>query len=170
MAHDTPFPVEFNGSLRIEGRPERLTSEAGAVVLREVMGRVGIVDWLCARLVDPRKPELITHPLSELMRTSLLLLGQGWRDQDDADVLRDDAALRLAVSDRRGTGPLETRERGANGDLLSRNPPVPDGLASQPTLSRLIGILSTTHHRAVLRRALLEVAARRVRAGRGGHR
>jgi hypothetical protein len=166
----TPFRVEFNGSLHIEGRPERLTSEAGAVVLREVMGRVGIVEWLCEQLVDPRKPELITHPLSELVRTSLLLLGQGWRDQDDADALRDDAALRLAVSDRRGTGPLETRERGAKGELLARNPALPDGLASQPTLSRLIGILSTTDHRAVLRRALLEAAAQRVRAGRDGHR
>jgi hypothetical protein len=170
MAHDpTPFRVEFNGSLRIEGRPERLTSDAGVVVLREVMGRVGIIQWLGERLVDPRKPEFLTHPLSELMRTSLLLLGQGWRDQDDADALRNDAALRLAVSDRRGTGPLETRKRD-DGEPLSKNPAVPDGLASQPTLSRLIGMLSTPHNRSVLRLALLEMAARRVRAGRGGHR
>ncbi len=171
MAEDsTPFRVDFNGSLRIEGRPERLTSEAGAIVLREVMGRVGIVDWLTERLVDPRKPEFITHPLSELLRTSLVLLGQGWRDQDDADALRDDAALRLAVSDRRGTGPLETRERIDNDAPLSKNPIVPDGLASQPTLSRLLGMLSSTDHRAVLRGGLLEMAAQRVRAGRGGHR
>lgn len=171
MAEDpTPFRVDFNGSLRIEGRPERLTSEAGAIVLREVMGRVGIIEWLDERLVDPRKPEFITHSLSELMRTSLLLLGQGWRDQDDADALHDDAALRLAVSDRRGTGPLDTRERGDNDEPLSKNPVVPDGLASQPTLSRLVDMLSSTNHRSVLRHGLLEMAARRVRAGRGGHR
>jgi hypothetical protein len=168
--HPTPFRVDFNGSLRIEGRPERLTSEAGAIVLREVMERVGIIEWLDERLLDPRKPEFLTHPLSELMRTSLLLLGQGWRDQNDADALRDDAALRLAVSDRRGTGPLETRERDENNEPLSKNPPVPDGLASQPTLSRLIGMLSNTHNRSVLRLGLLEMAARRVRAERGGHR
>ncbi len=171
MAEDpTPFRVDFNGSLRIEGRPERLTSEAGAIVLREVMERMGIVGWLDERLVDPRKPEFITHSLSELMRTSLLLLGQGWRDQDDADALRDDAALRLAVSDRRGTGPLDTRERGDNDEPPSKNPVVPDGLASQPTLSRLIDMLSSTNHRSVLRNGLLEMAAQRVRAGRSGHR
>ena len=170
VEHSTPFRVEFNGSVRIEGRPERLTSEAGAIVLREVMERVGIIEWLGERLLDPRKPELVTHPLAELMRTSLLLLGQGWRDQNDADALRDDAALRLGVSDRRGTGPLETRERGEDGAPLLKNPAVPDGLASQPTLSRLIGMLSHTHNRAALRLGLLESAARRVRAGRGGHR
>ena len=137
MADLTPFRADFNGSLRIEGRPERLTSEAGAIVLREVMERVGIIEWLDERLLDPRKPELITHPLPELMRTSLLLLAQGWRDQDDTDALRDDAAFRLAVSDRRGLGPLETREAREDDGPLGKNPTVPDGLASQPTLSRL---------------------------------
>lgn len=170
MVDLTPFRANFNSSLRIESRPERLTSEAGAVVLREVMDRIGIIKWLGERLDDPRNPEFVTHSLPELMRTSLLLLGQGWRDQDDADTLRDDAALRLAVSDRRGLGPLETRDDHEDGEPASKNPPVPDGLASQPTLSRFGRALSTVHNRTVLRLALLEVAARRFRAGRGGHR
>ena len=163
------FRAEFNRSLRIESRPERLTSEAGAVVLREVLERLGLVDWLVKRLVDHRDPDLITHPLSELVTTSLLLLGQGWRDQDDADTLRHDPVLRLAVSERRGIAPLETRPR-EEGTPLSKNPSVPDGLASQPTLSRLVRMLSTPENRAVLRGALLECAARRLHARRGGHR
>jgi hypothetical protein len=163
------FRAEFNRSLRIESRPERLTSEAGAVVLREVLERLGLVDWLVTRLVDHRDPDLITHPLSELVTTSLLLLGQGWRDQDDADTLRHDPVLRLAVSDRRGIAPLETRPR-EDGTPLAKNPAVPDGLASQPTLSRLVRMLSTPANRAVLRGALLECAARRLHAMRGGHR
>lgn len=163
------FRTEFNRSLRVEARAERLTSEAGAVVLREVLARLGLVDWLVARLGDRRDPDLITHPLSELVTTSLLLLGQGWRDQDDADTLRHDPVLRLAVSDRRGIAPLEMRPR-EDGTPLAKNPAVPDGLASQPTLSRLVRMLSTSDNRAVLRGALLECAARRVRAQRGGHR
>jgi Transposase DDE domain group 1 len=131
----TLFRAAFNRSLRIEARPERLTSEAGAVFLREVIERLGISGSLTERLKDSRDPELITHPLAELLNTSLLLLGQGWRDRDDADTLRDDAVFRLAVSERRGVSPLETRER-EEGRPLSKNPPVPDGLASQPTLSR----------------------------------
>jgi len=163
------FRAEFNGSLHIEARAEKLTSEAGAIFLREVIERLGIAGWLTRRLHDSRHPELITHPLSELLNTSLLLLGQGWRDQDDADSLRNDAVFRLAVSERRGIAPLETRPR-VDGEALSKNPAVPDGLASQPTLSRLVRMLSTPENRAVLRNALLECAARRIGAMRAGHR
>ena len=163
------FPAEFNGSLRIEARPERLTSEAGAVVLREVIERLGITPWLVERLLDPRHPELITHPMAELINTSLIMLGQGWRDQDDADALRNDAAMRLSVSSRRGISPLLMRAR-EDGQSLQRNPEVPDGLASQPTLSRMVRTLSGERNRPVLREALLEVASRRVRASRDGHR
>jgi hypothetical protein len=165
----TLFRAEFNGSLRVEARPERLTSEAGVVMLREVIERLGITRWLMERLEDPRHPELITHPMSELITTSLLMLAQGWRDQDDADALRDDAAMRLAVSSRRGISPLLMRPR-ADGVPLHRNPEVPDGLASQPTLSRLVHTLSNENNRRVLREALLEVAARRIKASRYGHR
>lgn len=170
MVEDTPLRTQFNGSLRVEGRPERLTADSGAWVLREAMDRLGIVSWLVERIPDPRDPKWITHPQSELLRTSLLLLGQGWHDQDDADLLRHDAALRLAVSDRQGVAAVVARPPRDDGRPLSKNPPVPDGLASQPTLSRLLHRLSSQSNRTVLRHALLEVAARRMQATRGGHR
>lgn len=165
----TLFSAEFNGSLRIESRAERLTSEAGAVVLREVSERLGIFAWLVKRLHDPRNPKLITHPLAELLHTWVLLIAQGWRDRDDADALRDDAAMRLAVSTRRGISPLLDPEV-EEGEPRARNPSVPEGLASQPTLSRLGRQLSEEENRKILREALLEAAARRVKASRGGHR
>ena len=96
------FTPLFNKSVQIESRPEHLTGESGALIQREIMERSGIIDWLAARLHNPRKPELITYPLSDLLRTHLLLLGQGWRDQDDADRLRQDPGLRVANSTRRG--------------------------------------------------------------------
>ena len=164
------FSPEFNGSIRVEGRAERLTSEAGALVLRETMERLGVVGSLVERLADPRDPKLITHPLSELLNTMLLMMGQGWRDQDDADTLRDDAVMRLSVSGRRGISPLKKRPLREEGEPLSKNPEEPDGLASQPTLSRLERMLSTKHNRTVLRQMLLEVAARRIKAERRGHR
>jgi hypothetical protein len=163
------FRAEFNRSIRIEARPERLTAEVGALALRDITERLGIIDWLRERLVDTRDPDLITHPLSELIRTSVLLMAEGWRDQDDADALRNDPAMRLAVSDRRGVSALETRAREGD-EELSRNPVVPDGLASQPTLSRMAGMLSSDRNRTTLREGLLEVASRRFRANRGGHR
>ena len=97
----------FNRSLRLETRPELLSADTGALVQRELMERSGLIDWLTERLHDPRHPSSIRYPLSDLLRTRLLLLGQGWRDQSDADRLRQDPSLRVASETRRGTAALE---------------------------------------------------------------
>lgn len=158
--------LQFNGSLRVEAREERLSGEGGALLLREIDERLGLVKALAKQLQDPRNPEKITHPLEELLRTLLLLEGQGWQDQDDADDLRHDPVLRLAVSLRRGIAPLLPPPPAE--DPFS--PKTPDGLASQPTLSRLVHTLSGDANLRVLREALLDWTTRRVLAARGGHR
>ena len=43
-------------------------------------------------------------------------------------------------------------------------------LASQPTLSRLVSLLSTDGNRTVLRQAIAELAGRRLRLDNKGHR
>jgi hypothetical protein len=160
------FSPEFNGSVIVEARPERLTTDSGTILLREAMERLRLIPWLSNRLSDPRDQEEITHPLKELLRTNLLLLGQGWRDHDDADALRNDPAFRLAVSERRGTAPLLPPQKTNNGDEAQ----TPDGLASQPTLSRLTRALATDTNRDVLREALVTTAGRRIRAANHDHR
>lgn len=148
------FSTGFNKSLRVESRAERLTGDAGVVVLREIMEQSGIVEWMTPQLVDPRRREDVVHDLASLIRTSLLLAAQGWRDHDDADALRDDPAFRLAVSSASGRTPLDG----------------PHGLASQPTLSRFTAIMAQPSNRSVLREAALELGARGARAERGGKR
>lgn len=151
-----PIRPSFNRSVHIEGRPERLTTDAGALLLREADARLGLVRDMAAQLDDRRSVSVHTFP--ELLRTAIMLPALGWRDQDDADFLRHDAALRVAVSDDRGVTPLTDTGRS------------PGGLASQPTLSRLHESLSTEHNRTVLRSFLMEGAARRLKAQNGGHR
>lgn len=158
-SQDTLFRLDFNGSVKIEARPQRLTGDAGALLLRELMGQLGVDEYLADRLEDPRDPAVTKHPFSELLRTAVMLPAQGWRDQGDAELLREDPALRLAVSDRRGDAPLRPVPEGVL---------VPDGLASQPTLSRLHKTLSTPANRAGLQEGLVEAAIRRVQASEGG--
>lgn len=139
------FSTTFNGSAQVEARAEHLSADSGALLLREIMERTGIVEWMDERLLDPRNPQLITYPLADLLRTSLLLLGQGWRDQDDADRLRHDPSFRVANDTRRGTASLE-----------------PDSvLPSQPTLSRLVDLLSAPTNQEVVRDGIMEQALRR---------
>ena len=69
------------------------------------------------RLFDPRNPHthLIAYPLADRLRTNLMLLGQGWRDQDNADGLRrypnleDSAGHKEAAVQLRGPPKMEPR-------------------------------------------------------------
>jgi len=103
-------------------------------------------------LKDPRDARFVSQPFLELVRTALLLvLAQGWADQKDADFLRADPELRLAVSLRRGTTPDVGEAAGAAG-----------GLALQPTLSRLLAALARPENRPGLSALLLALAERRL--------
>jgi hypothetical protein len=149
----TLFPLEFNGSIQIRSlAPEKLTLDAGAVMLREVGERMGLWKLMEQALIDPRERGLVTHPFIELLRTVVLTQAQGWSSQRDVDLLRRDPALRLAVSKRRGERPLLPRRE----DVRE-----PDGLASQPTLSRLMAALSAEENRERLLWVLCTWAAHR---------
>lgn len=157
-SQSTLFQPEFNRSIQVEARPERLSGDAGALITREIFYRLGMEEFFETRLSDPRVSEQVVHPQSELLRTELLLRAQGFAYQGDVETLRDDPVLRLSVSERRGTRPLRSSEDSSE----------PDGLASQPTLSRFQRTLSD--QREPLREGLLEVAGRRTRAMNRGHR
>jgi hypothetical protein len=146
----TLFRPEFNRAVRVQVSPSVVTGDAGTLVLREVADRLGFGEAF-RRVLDHRVQHLVTHPLVELLLTRVLLVAQGWHDQDDADLLRDDPAFRLAVSTRRGTAPLEEPEAALT----------PDGLASQPTLSRTQAMLGSAHNRRQLSDALAERAVAR---------
>lgn len=150
-ADGTLFRPEFNRAVRVEAAPSAMTEDAGAILLRTVADRLGLPGAL-ARVLDHRVKHLVTHPLAELLVTRILLLAQGWRDQDDADALRNDPALRLAVSTRTGTAPL----------LAPQATLTPDGLASQPTLSRMQSMLGSQFNRFQLREALVDRACARI--------
>ncbi len=147
----TLFQPEFNRSIHVEARPERLSSDAGAVLLRELMRRSGLSALLEEHLRDPRDPTKVIHPFAELLRTALLLRAHGWADQEDVDLLRRDPVFRLAVSRRRGDAPL----RASDGEA-------PEGLCSQPTLSRLMEALASPANRAGMGEILLRWGERKL--------
>lgn len=70
----TLFSPDFNRSVHIEARPEHLTADAGALLLRELTDRLALPALVRRHLSDSRDPERITHPFLELLRTQVLLL------------------------------------------------------------------------------------------------
>lgn len=151
--HSRIFEPTFNRSVKVEVRQERLTSDAGAVLLREADHRLGLVEALAAGMVDARDPAKIRDTLGELLRERLYCLALGCAAADDVDRLAHDPALRTAVWDRRGEEVIDER------------------LASQPTQSRLLDQLAgSRQNRQALRGALAEWTGRFVRATGGDRR
>jgi hypothetical protein len=92
-----------------------LTSDAGVLLLRQLDERLGLTRRLAGCLVDRREQGKVRHDVLALLRQRIYQIALGYEDCNDADHLRADPALKLAV----GRAPTE------------------DDLASQPTLSRL---------------------------------
>ncbi len=138
MGDTVAWLTSFSKDLRLSGSSELLSSDGGALLVREYLERTGLVSGLASEIRDERDVRSVRRSMGELLTTRVLLLAQGWTDQDDADALRNDPALTQAVG----------------GEAVSR------GLASQPTLSRLGACLGM--NREALRRTLMRSAVQQL--------
>ena len=68
----------------------RLTSDAGALLLREVDRRIGLSAALAEALADPRDPAKITHDLGTLFAQRIYGMALGYEDLNDHHTLRHD--------------------------------------------------------------------------------
>lgn len=93
-----------------------ITSDAGALLLREADRRLGLIDALDAVIPDPRNQQLIIHQQATMLRQRIFAIALGYEDGNDHQQLRDDPLMQLVT------------ERGID----AKQP-----LASPPTLCRL---------------------------------
>jgi hypothetical protein len=93
-----------------------LTSDAGALLLREADRRLGLTAALNAVIPDPRNPDQIVHQQITMLRQRIYAIALGNEDLNDHQGLRDDPLMQLAT------------ERGIRDEAP---------LASPPTLCRL---------------------------------
>ena len=147
------FEPTFNRSIKLRLADPRITSDAGALLLREADHRLGLTADLAARLTDPRRADRIRYTQVELLRQHIYATALGYAHQDDADVLAHDVAMKLAVWDRPGRQGLDQR------------------LASQPSAWRLIERLAEIKpNLEATREALAEWVGRHQRAAGQGRK
>ena len=72
-----------------------ITSDAGALLLREVERRTGILRQLSTCFTDHRRPDLIEHSVFELVAQRIYGLALGYEDLNDHDRLRHDPLMGL---------------------------------------------------------------------------
>ena len=104
----------------------RVTSDAGALLLREVGEGSRILEQFSSCFVDQRNPLLVEHGLLELLAQRVYGIALGYEDLNDHDWIRHDALLATLVGKTDPTGENRVRER-------DRGKP----LAGKSTLNRL---------------------------------
>ncbi len=103
-----------------------LTSDGGALLLREVESRFGVIEKLAGCFEDRRDPSMTEHPVRDLVAQRVMGLALGYEDLNDHDELRLDPLLATAVGkkDPRGGERVREADRGK-------------ALAGKSTLNRL---------------------------------
>jgi len=103
-----------------------LSSDAGALLLREVERRTGILERFARCFRDHRDPDRIEHPLPQLLAQRVFGIALGYEDLNDHDELRKDPLFAVVA----GSDDPEGRHRARRRDGGS-------ALAGKSTLSRL---------------------------------
>lgn len=122
--------LEFQGvgSRRVQAafNGGHITSDGGALLLREVDERLSISRRFAACFEDHRDPEWIEHTVEELVRQRVYGLALGYEDLNDHEDLRRDPLLAVAAGkvDPEGQGRRRAQDKGC-------------ALAGKSTLNRL---------------------------------
>ena len=89
------FAEHFSRSVMAEFEGDRISSDGGALLLRETERRLGIVSRLAGCFGDLRDASRVEHSVEEMLRQRLFSLALGYEDLNDHEDLRKDPMLRL---------------------------------------------------------------------------
>jgi len=115
MTDCTTGPLLFSSlqrkNIEADFRGGRLTSDGGALLLREVDRSLGLLDAINARIPDPRNPFCTVHSQRSLLAQRIIGIALGYEDLNDHQSLREDFLFQLLC------------ERGVRADLPLASPP-----------------------------------------------
>ena len=119
-----PEQLEFTelGRTRVQAvfDEAELSSDGGALLIREAAEINGIIDAMAGSIRDKRDQAHVHHKLGELIRQRVVQICHGYEDANDCNSLRNDSIFKVAA----GRSPAD------------------DPLASQPTMTRLENTVS----------------------------
>src|SRR5262252_196180 len=102
------FAFEAHFSRRVVGSfdGQHMTTDGGALLLRAVDRKIGLLKRVAACFTDARDPERVEHPLAELLAQRIYALALGYEDLNDHEELRRDLLLALLTGKRDLSEPL----------------------------------------------------------------
>ena len=143
----TPRQLEFPGvgRRRIVARFDggAISSDAGALLLKEVEARTGVLAGAARCFIDHRAPGRIEHSVEELVSQRIVGLALGYEDLNDHDEVRHDALLAAVVGkvDPSGSARVQARDRGkalAGKSTLNRLELTPDDASASSRYKKIV--------------------------------
>jgi hypothetical protein len=74
-----------------------MTSDGGVMLLGATDRKLGLMQAAAKCIADPRKSDLITHSVADMLRQRVYGLALGWEDLNDHNSLRSDLAMQTAM-------------------------------------------------------------------------
>jgi Transposase DDE domain group 1 len=94
------FAAHFSRQVVAEFSAERLTTDGGVLLLRQVDRRIQLLSRLASCFVDQRDPLRVEHTVAEMVAQRVYGLALGYEDLNDHEQLRHDPLLGLLAGKR----------------------------------------------------------------------
>ena len=116
------FPVEQK-PIEITYSGEKISSDGGLLILKDVDNQIGIIDGLNCCIKDDRDQRYIDHTIKEILSQRVYQIAAGYEDANDCNSLKEDAIIKLCAN---------------------KLPETSGSLSSQSTMSRFENSVSRT--------------------------
>ena len=153
------FTAHFSRQVQAEFTAGRVSSDGGALLLREADQRVNLLGRLSDCFLDGRAPLLVKHSLSEMLAQRIYGLALGYEDLNDHEQLRSDPLLGLLSGKRELDEPLAGKSTLNRLELTGRSARYHKISYSAESMDRLLTDLFIKSHAAPPAQIVLDLDA-----------
>ncbi|HEY1897478.1 MAG TPA: IS1380 family transposase [Terracidiphilus sp.] len=153
------FAPHFSRRVEAGFSAGQVSTDGGALLLRQVDCKVKLLERLAACFRDGRNPERVEHPLSEMLSQRIYGLALGYEDLNDHEQLRADPVFGLLSGRRQLDQPLAGKSTLNRLELVGRTGRYHKIGYSAEAIDRLLADLYVESHAAMPEQIVLDLDA-----------
>lgn len=153
------FAAHFSRRVSAEFSAQRVTSDGGALLLREVNRRINLIGRAADCFQDGRDAKRIEHTIEEMLSQRIYGLAMGYEDLNDHEQLRSDPLLAVMAGRRDLQAPLAGKSTLNRLELAGGNPRYHKITYSNEALDRLLVDLYLESYRTAPDQIVLDLDA-----------
>jgi hypothetical protein len=153
------FTAHFSRRVQAEFTAGRVSSDGGALLLREADRRINLLGRLAGCFLDGRAPLLVKHRLSEILSQRIYGLALGYEDLNDHEQLRSDPLLGVLSGKRELDEPLAGKSTLNRLELTGRSGRYHKISYSDEAVDRLLADLYIESHTTMPEQIVMDLDA-----------